>query len=389
MEEFLTTTSKPAGHGFTRQMIKDGFTWYHFYPKANIPIKVIVFDDTDKAGSANAALDYVRYNWLVKELDEGEAAGELMIVCAHIPIRPYAQPVAQGQPAPSNNPLYPLLTIFASYSEISENTLLAKLHTYKNLILWLSGHAHRNTITPQPDPDGDPEYGFWEVETPSLRDFPQQFRRIEIVRNSDGNVSIFALDVDPAVNSEALPDGTISPAWTSRSYAVGTQEIFNNQVWQGPNVDKASGVYNAELVKQLSPGMQAKLAAITPVVSSFAINNRAASSKNTVVALDNTVTGSTPVQFMASESSNFSGAAWVAYSKAPSFTLSSTPGTKTVYLKVRDASGAESPVATDSLVLKKGAVAAQPVARIVKDIGGESKANVKSPSPLPSLTAGK
>ena len=151
-----------------------------------------------------------------------------------------------------------MVTLGADIPRSPKMNLLAKLHTYKNLILWLSGHVHRNAITPQPSPDGDPEYGFWEVETPSLRDFPQQFRRFEIVRNSDNTISIFALDVDPAVNPALLEDGSASPAWTSRSYAIATQQIFQNPVQQGPNVDPVSGVYNAELVKQLSPEMQAK-----------------------------------------------------------------------------------------------------------------------------------
>ena len=191
-----------------------------------------------------------RYDWLIQELDEGEAAGELMIICAHIPMRPYAH----QNPPPANNPLLSIVvTLGPVFRDITEDTLLAKLHTYKNLILWCSGHVHRNAITPQPSPDGDPEYGFWEVETPSLRDFPQQFRRFEIVRNSDNNISIFALDVDPAVNPDPLADGSPSPALTSRSYAIATQQIFENPVKQGPHVDPHSGVYNAELVKQLSP----------------------------------------------------------------------------------------------------------------------------------------
>ena len=109
---------------------------------------------------------------------------------------------------------------------IPEDTLLAKLHTYKNLILWMLGTCAPQRHYAATVPDGDPEYGFWEVETPSLRDFPQQFRRFKIVRNSDNTISIFALDVDPAANPARLQNGWRSPAWTSRSYAIATQQIF-------------------------------------------------------------------------------------------------------------------------------------------------------------------
>jgi metallophosphoesterase (TIGR03768 family) len=349
MSEFFNTTSKPVGHGFTPQMIEEGFACYSFYPKADIPIKIIVLDDTDKVGcGAAAALDQERYAWLLQELDEGEAAGELMVICAHIPIRPYAL-----NPPPPDNPYYPLWSLWDPHADpkITEDDVLAKLHTYKNLILWCSGHVHRNAITPQPSPDGNPEYDFWEVETSSLRDFPRMFRRFEIVRNSDNNISILALDVDVAANPDPLPDGSRSPAMTSRSYAIATQQIFQNLVKQGPHVNAHSGVYNAELVKQLSPEMRTKIAQISPIVSSFKINGGAVSTTSRIVTLNNTVVGTTPTHYMASESSSFRGAVWQPYSKTPAFTLSPTDGSggKTVYFKVKDGSGKKSAVVNDSI----------------------------------------
>ncbi len=66
-----------------------------------------------------------------------------------------------------------------------------------------------------------------------------------------------------AASTTPLADGSSSPALTSRSYGIGTTQIFKNPVQQGPGMDPVSGVYNAELViqmGQLSPGLQAKLA---------------------------------------------------------------------------------------------------------------------------------
>jgi hypothetical protein len=68
--------------------------------------------------------------------------------------------------------------------------MLATLHQYPNLVLFMAGHRHMNTVTAQPSPDPVyPEYGFWEVETPALRDFPQQFRTWQLLRNSDNTIS--------------------------------------------------------------------------------------------------------------------------------------------------------------------------------------------------------
>lgn len=238
MAEFFNTSTNPQGHGFNKTNAAAGFACYAFEPKSDIPIRVIVLDDTMKATDPAklymyASLDPARYDWLVSELDKGQAEGKLMIIAAHIPIRNEAANSSQ---------------LWTPASPVSEQKLIAKLHEYPNLVLWLSGHVHRNTVTAFPSPDpSHPELGFWEVETASLRDFPQQFRTFEIVRNSDNTVSVFTTDVDPSVS-----DG--SPAALSRSYAVATLQTFNSTLVPGP-----SGSYNAELVKQLSPEMQVKI----------------------------------------------------------------------------------------------------------------------------------
>ncbi|MCE1247785.1 MAG: TIGR03768 family metallophosphoesterase [Firmicutes bacterium] len=239
ISEFFNTTTTPAGHGFSQENVKTGFACYSFEPKSNIPVKVIVLDDTmpESISADNYSFGYLdeeRFQWLVNELDEGQKNGKLMIVTSHCPINVV---VPAGQPS-----------MWSTVSPVSEATLLAKLHTYSNLILWLAGHRHNNCVTVQPSTDAaHPEYSFWEVETASLRDFPQTFRTINIVRNSDNNISIIITNVDPAV-----ADG--SPAATSRSYGIAAQEMFKNQISYLP-----VGIYNAELMKQLSPEMQKKI----------------------------------------------------------------------------------------------------------------------------------
>jgi metallophosphoesterase (TIGR03768 family) len=232
MNEFFNTSSNPIGHGFSQSNVTSGFACYTFEPKPNMPIKVIVLDDTQSEDDLNTGIPYSlcsldtnRYAWLVNELDQGQAEGKLMIIAAHVPIG---------------------VGIWNPNAPISEEQLIAQLHTYPNLLLWISGHRHCNAITPLASPDpAHPELGFWEVETSSLKDIPQEFRTFEIAFNSDDTVSIIATDVDPSVKEGSL-------AWISRSYNVATQQIDDYQ----PN---PPGAYNAELVKQLSPEMQAKL----------------------------------------------------------------------------------------------------------------------------------
>ena len=171
----------------------------------------------------------------------------LMIIAAHIPVGPQTNLTNTAPLDIFYNPSTP-----DPHSIANDNQLLATLHNYPNLILWIAGHRHLNTITPQPSPDSShPENGFWEVETASIRDFPQEFRRFDIVRNSDNTISIFATDIDPAVKDGSLAE-------TSRSRAIGIERILGGT---GTFGDTTSHAYNAELVKQLSPDMQTKIAA--------------------------------------------------------------------------------------------------------------------------------
>lgn len=90
--------------------------------------------------------------------------------------------------------------------------------------------------------------------------------------------------------------------------------------------------------------------ASTPTVNSLAINNGSSSTTNRTVYLNNSCSGS-PSHYMASESSSFTGASWLNYSSAPTFSLSSGSGTKTIYFKVKNSAGLISPVKTDTIYL--------------------------------------
>ena len=261
--EFSNTTSNPVGHGFNfvNPANGPGFASYSFMPKSDIPIKMIVLDDTCKGTAdptnpniyyAAGCLDQQRFDWLKAELLEGQTNNKLMIIAAHVPVYPY------------DTTQQNMNTFVSPPTVVNDAILLAELHNYPNLILWIAGHRHMNTVTPQPynvantyenAANNSPANAFWEVETSSLRDFPQQFRTFDIRRNTDNNISIIITNVDPAV----VPG---SPAYKSRGYAIGAARVFggNDNVTPAPAIrtggDISSHAYNAELIKVLSTTMQ-------------------------------------------------------------------------------------------------------------------------------------
>lgn len=313
IQEFFNTTTSPKGHGFnlvaSNKNIglvpaaeRAGFACYSFVPKSTVPLKVIVLDNTQREDDGSldihghGFLDATRWAWLQAELDDGQAANQLMIIACHIPI------CVSNIGTEMEWWLGDANAKIANACTITE--LVTKLQNTTNLLMWISGHRHFNVVKAFVSPDrvNAPEKGFWQVESSSLRDFPQQFRTFEIFINSDYSVSIETVNVDIAVK-----EGT--PAATSRKYAIATQQILHNELKENsinyaelspgvplPTMDPSrpqSGVqslgtgvpdpsiqfvdltaqgipynasYNARLFKQLSPTMKAQMQKLYPTL---------------------------------------------------------------------------------------------------------------------------
>lgn len=242
LDQFFDTTTNPVGHGFNLIDRSSGnradtaFACYSFIPKSDIPLKVIVLDvsQSDEDGSTDihghGYLDARRLAWLRAELARGQADNQLMIIASHIPIGVSAIGSKMEWWAGDVN------TRPGFENAIDLAGLVDTLQQAPNLLMWIAGHRHMNTVKAFPSADASrPEQGFWQVETASLRDFPQQLRTFDIHLNSDGTISIEAVNVDIAV-----AEGT--PAAQSRKYAIATQQIIQNDLKSNsPNLATAGG----------------------------------------------------------------------------------------------------------------------------------------------------
>jgi metallophosphoesterase (TIGR03768 family) len=277
VNEFFKTSSSPAGHGFN--LVPPGrekaFACYSFSPKPYF--KVIVLDNTQREDDdatgihGHGFLDQSRWKWLKAELAAGDAAGQLMIIAAHIPICVAPKDSFLEWFDNSANPS-------SIQNAVTLPELIAELHSHPNFLMWIAGHRHVNVVKAFASDDATrPERGFWQVETSSLHDFPQQLRTFDINLNSDYSVSMVTTNVDPAVKQ-----GT--PAATARRYAIAARQIVDNpDIYQvnAPLINPANqlangtdpsirtmptGSYNAELLVLLSDEMKAKMQTLYPAL---------------------------------------------------------------------------------------------------------------------------
>ena len=150
------------------------------------PVRGIVLDTVNPDGCANGSIDAEQYAWLERELTAGssrhvEGAGRhcrdrLFVLFSHHTIGSMDNVV--GAPP-----------------RIDGAAVRDLLLRFPNVVLWVNGHTHRNTVIPHRAPTGG---GFWEVNTAAHIDWPQQSRVLELVDNQDGTLSIFGTILDMA-----------------------------------------------------------------------------------------------------------------------------------------------------------------------------------------------
>ncbi|MGH8530542.1 MAG: hypothetical protein ACRETN_12000 [Nevskiales bacterium] len=140
---------------------------------------------------ADGTIDAAQFEWIKAELAAAHARQQLVMVFSHHPDLTFAE---FGMFAP-------LVAI-----EVTAAQLNAELASWPNLIAWVAGHTHVHRIRPFKVENGTGSngsistpvqckgpgscLGFWQIETASLIDHPQEQRLLEIFDNGNGTGTI-------------------------------------------------------------------------------------------------------------------------------------------------------------------------------------------------------
>jgi len=201
IDEHFTTTGLPKGHGFT-QANRDTDTAYYFFDKGRF--RFVVLDTVNPNGYADGSIDASQLAWLKTTVES--AAGKAVIVFSHHTSESMDNPFVAtgGDPNP----------------RVLGDEVTAYLLSQPRVIAWVNGHTHRNRITAHQRTDGSG--GFWEINTASHIDYPQQSRLIEVADNKDRTLSIFTTIIDHAGPADYRGDltSTVSLAGLSRELSV-------------------------------------------------------------------------------------------------------------------------------------------------------------------------
>jgi len=267
-KEIFRDGEQADGHGFAfvdpaEETASGGSAGYYAWnPQPGI--RFISVDTVSEAGvigpSADGNVDDPQFQWLATQLDEAEAADELVVLFSHhaIPsltanVPDELAPPCLGAADPhghDTNPGCDLDPRDSSPIHLADD-LTALLHDHPHVIAWVAGHSHQNTIDPYPNPSGNG--GFWSIRVAAEADWPQQSRLVEIFDNKDGTLSIFGTILDHASPSTAAADGTDASTLDALGLAsIGRTIGYNDPQYGGescnPSCEGDGGDRNVELL---------------------------------------------------------------------------------------------------------------------------------------------
>jgi metallophosphoesterase (TIGR03767 family) len=233
VEQYFRTSGKPAGHGFTKSNLNLGTAYYAFDRGL---VRGVVLDTVNPNGYSEGSIDPDQLAWLERELQahsrswikadgnvhRGSARNRLIVIFSHHTIDTMTNPI-RGADDPRER--------------ILGTEVRALLLRYPNVVLWVNGHTHVNSVTAHPRAAGAAvPGGFWEVNTASHIDFPQQARLVELADNGDGTLSVFGTIVDS--DAPLTPPASIAAPAALASYA---RELSANDWQERPAAPEAAG----------------------------------------------------------------------------------------------------------------------------------------------------
>ncbi len=177
------TGAGPVGHGYAGD--DDGSHLYYTHWLSQ-DVLAVSLDTTNQAGGADGSIGSAQLHWLEQQLTACQ--GAYVVVFSHHP----SDAMTNLVPDPRD-----LLE-----ERHSGDELVAALHRHPHVLAWVNGHCHRNRITPRRH--AEPRRSFWEINTASHIDAPQQARVVEVASNGDGTLSLFTTMIDADSPARAL-----------------------------------------------------------------------------------------------------------------------------------------------------------------------------------------
>jgi len=204
-------------------------SYYAFTPRRGT--RFISLDTVAEGGGQWGNLDDPQFRWLAGELRKARRRDQVVVVFGHHTLatmtntatdedagacEPADEPGCDADPRRST-PLHRGLT--------GRRTVRSLFAANRHVIAYVAGHTHANAVRFYGSRGGR---GFWEVNTASHIDWPQQSRLLEVMDNRDGTLSIFGTILDSAAPTEAPAPGPAAQLSVAQLASLGRTLSYND-----------------------------------------------------------------------------------------------------------------------------------------------------------------
>jgi metallophosphoesterase (TIGR03767 family) len=194
----------PAGHGFSPDAVETGDAFYTFEIAPGVT--GVSLDTTNRSGYTEGSLSEHQFVWLQSILKAGSST--------------YYDIFGQQLKHLVDDRYFVLFSHHTSHTMKNStpdpdtpgdirhlgSEVAALVHRFPNVLAWVNGHTHSNRITAHPG--ATPQQSFWEINTASHVEFPQQARIIEVCDNRDGTLSLFTTLIESTAPYQASYSGS-------------------------------------------------------------------------------------------------------------------------------------------------------------------------------------
>ena len=225
--EYFDTTGKPKGHGLAAAPKVDGERQgYYSFEIAPKVVGISLDTIAHEGGGSNGHVPHTQFKWLQRQLKknsrhffvDGErrlnrsGKDRLIVLFSHHSSLSLNNPPSSGL----DTPYHCFRTTDAPNCALGGDGLDDLIKRFPNVVAWVNGHEHNNAVRPYPagpEPK-DKGRGFWEINTASHIDWPQQSRLIELAwkpgQGASDTLFIYGTAVDHAA-PPVVPDPSAVP----------------------------------------------------------------------------------------------------------------------------------------------------------------------------------
>jgi metallophosphoesterase (TIGR03767 family) len=211
----LMAVGSRGAHGFgatsKAELRKSGGTASYYSTAPRKGTRFISLDTVAEGGGQWGNLDDPQYRWLKRELRKARRRDELVVVFGHHTLATMSN-TATDEAA-------------GKCGLAGKQSLRALLAANPHVITYVTGHTHANAVRFF---GGKRGRGFWEINTASHIDWPQQSRLLEVMDNRDGTLSIFGTILDSAAPAAAPAPGPAATLSVEQLVSLGRTLSYND-----------------------------------------------------------------------------------------------------------------------------------------------------------------